>query len=77
MSTIDHFPGCHDECVPHRVTDDLRQASADYRDAQRRLDNARERLRVSVVGAVKAGMSQSEVARIVGVDRLTIRKWIA
>jgi len=27
--------------------------------------------------AVAGGMSQSEAARIVGVDRLTIRKWLS
>jgi len=56
---------------------DLEQTTAQYREAQSALDNARDRLRVSVVGAIKAGMSQSEAARIVGVDRLTIRKWMA
>lgn len=55
---------------------DLEQTAAQYREAQQALDNARGRLRVSVVGAVKSGMSQSEVSRIIGVDRLTIRKWL-
>jgi len=31
----------------------------------------------AVRDAIADGMSQSEVSRIVGVDRLTIRKWIA
>ena len=55
---------------------DLEQTAAQYREAQAALDNARDRLRVSVVGAVKSDMSQSEVSRIIGVDRLTIRKWL-
>ena len=41
------------------------------------LHEARQRLAEAVSEAVDAGMSQSEASRVVGVDRLTIRKWIA
>jgi transposase len=57
--------------------DTLAAAAATYRTAQDDLDNARLNLAQAVRDAVAGGMSQSEAARIVGVDRLTIRKWIA
>ena len=56
--------------------DTLAKAAIDYRVAQENLDARREQLAQAVRDAVAEGMSQSEAARIVGVDRLTIRKWI-
>ena len=58
-------------------TETLAVAAGNYRVAQDDLDNARLNLAQAVRDAVAGGMSQSEAARIVGVDRLTIRKWIA
>jgi DNA-binding XRE family transcriptional regulator len=55
----------------------LKIATATYRQAQSDLVLARDQLAAAVNEAIDAGMSQSEVARVVGVDRLTIRKWIA
>ena len=55
----------------------LKARTDDYRLAQRRLDYARDTLAEEVRDAIEAGMSQSEAARIVGVDRLTIRKWLS
>ena len=57
--------------------DTLAKAAAAYRNAQDDLAAARDNLAQAVRDAVAEGMSQSEAARIVGVDRLTIRKWIA
>lgn len=54
----------------------LRIAAATWRQAQADLGLARDQLAAAVNEAVEAGMSQSEASRIVGVDRLTIRKWI-
>jgi transposase-like protein len=58
------------------ATDDLKAAAVAYRQAQRSLDACRERLAQAVRAAIAGGMSQSEVSRVVGVDRLTIRKWM-
>ena len=58
-------------------TETLAVAAGNYRVAQENLDTRREQLAQVVRDAVAEGMSQSEAARIVGVDRLTIRKWIA
>ena len=58
-------------------TETLAVAAGNYRVAQENLDTRREQLAQAVRDAVAEGMSQSEAARIVGVDRLTIRKWIA
>lgn len=58
-------------------TETLAVAAGNYRVAQENLDTRREQLAQAVGDAVAGGMSQSEAARIVGVDRLTIRKWIA
>ena len=82
MTTADHYPGCHPECAPQREdtmtpADKLAKAAAAYRNAQDDLAAARDNLAAAVRDAVAEGMSQSEAARIVGVDRLTIRKWIA
>lgn len=56
--------------------DKLAKAAAAYRNAQDDLTVARDDLIVEVNNAIDDGMSQSEAARIVGVDRLTIRKWM-
>jgi transposase len=58
-------------------TETLAVAAGNYRVAQENLDTRREQLAQAVRDAVAGGMSQSEAARIVGVDRLTVRKWIA
>ena len=58
-------------------TETLAVAAGNYRVAQENLDTRREQLAQAVRDAIADGMSQSEAARIVGVDRLTIRKWIA
>ena len=55
----------------------LAVAAIKYRRAQDDLDASRDLLAQAVRDAIADGMSQSEAARIVGVDRLTIRKWIA
>ena len=55
----------------------VRSACRGYRYHQGQLNTARDNLAATVRDATAAGMSQSEAARIVGVDRLTIRKWIA
>ena len=52
-------------------------AAAGYRNCQTALNMQREALQRAVREAVADGMSQSEASRIVGVDRLTIRKWLA
>lgn len=62
---------------PVTPTETLAVAAGNYRVAQENLDTRREQLAQAVRDAVAGGMSQSEAARIVGVDRLTIRKWIA
>lgn len=58
-------------------TETLAVAAGNYRVAQENLDTRREQLAQAVRDAVAGGMSQSEAARIVGVDRLTIRKWLS
>lgn len=50
--------------------------AAGWRNCQTALNLQRETLIREVRDAVADGMSQSEAARIVGVDRLTIRKWL-
>ena len=57
-------------------TQTLQRAATGWRTAQQQLNAARETLAREVRFAVNAGVSQSEVARIVGVDRLTVRKWM-
>ena len=58
------------------ASETLRERARQYRAAQAHLDHERERLAQSARDAIAGGMSQSEAARIVGVDRLTIRKWL-
>ena len=55
----------------------LAVAAIKYRRAQDDLDASRDLLAQAVRDAIADGMSQSEAARIVGVDRLTIRKWLS
>lgn len=56
--------------------DTLAAAATAYRTAQDDLTAARDNLAAAVRDEIADGMSQSEASRIVGVDRLTIRKWI-
>ena len=56
--------------------DTLAKAAMTYRLAGEELALARTKLAEAVRDAIADGMSQSEAARIVGVDRLTIRKWM-
>jgi DNA invertase Pin-like site-specific DNA recombinase len=54
----------------------LRDAADAYFNAQSALAATRHDLATAVREAIDDGMSQSEASRIVGVDRLTIRKWL-
>ena len=54
----------------------LAQRADEYRRAQSELIEARDELAAETRAALEAGVSQSECSRIVGVDRLTIRKWM-
>lgn len=49
---------------------------ARYAAARRRLELVSEVLRLRVVGAVNAGLSQNEAAKLSGVTRQTVRVWL-
>ena len=54
---------------------ELRRAVKAERAAREDADAARERLRQAAMGAVDAGASVSEAARLVGVPRSTLYRW--
>lgn len=43
---------------------------------RRRLQESRDELRDAVREAIKAGVTEVEAARLSGVTRMTIRKWV-
>ena len=54
----------------------LERASADLRAARDCLDIAITRASDAAVEAVESGMSEVRVAAALGVNRLTVRKWL-
>lgn len=56
--------------------DVLREAAIIWRAARDAEVDLRQQLAAAVVTAVEAGMSESETARLAGVDRMTVRGWL-
>ena len=54
----------------------LTDAASAWREAQAQTEAARHNLIAAAIDATQNGVSQSEAARLAGVDRLTLRKWI-
>ena len=55
----------------------LEAAARRYARAQTARDQARDALADEVRAAVAAGMTEVEAARVGGVDRMTVRKWLS
>ena len=58
------------------VTADLQQAARNLRAARLRLDKATREAQAITAAAYLTGTSESEIARQLGVTRVTVRKWI-
>jgi predicted XRE-type DNA-binding protein len=56
--------------------DPLVDALVMYQRSMDGLDDARENLRGEIAGAVQMGMSQSEVAQILGWPRQRVSQWL-
>lgn len=56
---------------PHH---DLATISAQWHDAKRTERQSAANMYAAIVAAVDSGMSESEAARIAGVDRMTVRR---
>jgi len=56
------------------TADELRKAGEAYRQARDRMETERLYLRGEIRDAAAAGMSESEMARVTGVQRETVRK---
>ena len=54
----------------------LERAARRYARAQPARNEARDRLAEAVRDAVAAGMTEVDAARVGGVDRMTVRKWL-
>lgn len=54
---------------------DLTAAGEDLRAARARLGEATETARAAALRALDEGRAEAEVARVLGVDRMTVRKW--
>ncbi len=61
-------------CVTLPGMTDLDKAAADYQAAKAALDLTRERLAAAIVEAAKAGTRQSEIVRVTGYTRETVRR---
>jgi predicted XRE-type DNA-binding protein len=58
------------------LADPLVTALEMYHDSIEGADDAREHLRAEIAGAVQMGMSQSEVAQILGWPRQRVSQWL-
>ena len=54
----------------------LEQAGRKLRSARRSLQTAMDTARDAALTAIHAGESESAVAKTLGVDRMTVRKWV-
>lgn len=54
----------------------LFKAREQYAVSRRLAERAWDELRKAALAAISAGMSESEAARVAGVDRMTVRKWL-
>lgn len=54
--------------------DALRKLAADWQAARDAEIDLRQQVHAATVTAVQAGMSESEAARLAGIDRMTVRK---
>ena len=57
------------------MSGELERVGRSLRSARSAQQAAFESARVAAVAAMAAGVSESQVARTVGVDRMTVRKW--
>ena len=62
------------EDEPRRVAE-LRAAGDVMHDARRASDKARDIARDLALAAIADGMGEAPVARHIGVDRMTLRRW--
>lgn len=83
LTTVNHLLDGYTATVMHVAgqVDDHRDRLIVLRDAMTRLEGEREMLRAeqrrAVLAAVEAGITnESELGRLVGVNRLTIRAWL-
>jgi predicted transcriptional regulator len=53
----------------------LAQAGRELRSARKAEQNAYEAARLAAVAAWEAGATEVEIARTLGVNRMTVRKW--
>ncbi len=53
----------------------LAVAGRQYAAQRERTEARRVAIRAAIVAALEAGVSESEAARLAGVDRMTVRRW--
>ena len=58
------------------VTPDLSRTARILRDARRRLETAMDAAEDSAIGAYALGTPETVIARELGVNRMTVRKWL-
>lgn len=58
------------------MSENLERAGRKLRSAREAADDALEAARLVVLAEIANGVTESEAARTLGVDRMTIRKWV-
>jgi hypothetical protein len=58
------------------VNIDLRWYGLELTEARRVVEEKTEILRAAVLRAAEAGRAEAEIARVAGIDRMTVRKWL-
>jgi DNA invertase Pin-like site-specific DNA recombinase len=58
------------------MTDVLKRAGRKLRSARKAADDAYEAARIAALAAIAGGVPEAVVARELGVNRMTVRKWL-
>ena len=62
--------------IPSVTTTELERAGRRLRSARNAEKKAMEDARVAALAAIEDGVSEASVAKVLGVDRMTVRKWV-
>jgi DNA invertase Pin-like site-specific DNA recombinase len=73
MTITDHGTDCN--CWGNIQMDELKRAGRDLAAARKSSATAYKAAHTAALDALSMGVSESEVARSLGVDRMTVRKW--
>jgi hypothetical protein len=66
----------HDSCIVLYIMNALTKAASDLGKARRQLDIAMKAAKDAAIAAHGDGVTEVDIAQTIGVNRMTIRKWL-